>query len=383
MKNTPSRAARGIAATVAVLLWMVFAAVPAFADPPANDDFEAAEVIATIPHTETIKTLEATSAESDPFPSCGNSSRERSVWYSYTPVQSEQIAANTLESSYNTILSVWTGAAGSLAEVACNDDAGGSQSRVFLDTVAGQTYYFLITSYGGPGGSLTFTLREPPAAPEMTLAVEDIGWVNISSGRAVISGELICSPSMDASVYVELSQRQGGKLVAGSGYASLRCDGTERWMIIARAGNKEFLPKTAGIDAEAVAFVPEGGAVSSAASISSVLRACTIIGTLGDDTIRGTAKDDMICSMAGNDTLIGRGGNDRLRGHDGNDTISGGSGKDLLTGGYGDDAISGQGGDDTLYGDAGNDFLNGGPGKDTCYRGGGDNNLKSCERRKA
>ena len=126
----------------------------AVAVPPANDEFAAADVILSSPFAALTSTVDATTAVDDP--SCfGN---EASVWYAYTPPVSTTIAADTFGSDYDTTLSVYTGAQGSLTELACNDDAGsGFQSQVVVPVVAGQTYYFMAAGLDS-GGSLVFNL---------------------------------------------------------------------------------------------------------------------------------------------------------------------------------------------------------------------------------
>lgn len=122
--------------------------------PPANDEFAAAEVIPSTPFAAFTSTFEATAAADDP--SCFGS--EASVWYAYTPPLSTTIAADTFGSDFDTTLSVYTGAQGSLAQLACNDDSGsGFQSQVVVPVVAGQTYYFMAAGLDG-GGSLAFNL---------------------------------------------------------------------------------------------------------------------------------------------------------------------------------------------------------------------------------
>ena len=84
------------------------------------------------------------------------------MWYRFTASSNGTLTANTLGSSYDTILAAYTGSCGALIPVAgaCNDDTnGGVQSRVSLAATAGVTYYFLVTSYGGTGGTLVFQLQ--------------------------------------------------------------------------------------------------------------------------------------------------------------------------------------------------------------------------------
>jgi hypothetical protein len=130
-------------------------AAPLLADvPPANDEFADAEVVGSLPFTVAASTLDAATAPDDPL--ChGNSA---SVWYAYTPPISTTLSADTFGSDYDTTLAAYTGAQGSLTEVACNDDAGaGLQSQIVFPVVAGQTYYLMAAGLSG-GGNLAFSL---------------------------------------------------------------------------------------------------------------------------------------------------------------------------------------------------------------------------------
>ncbi len=138
--------------------------------PPSNDDFASATVINDLPNSATESTTGATAAPDDPV-TCTNNG---SVWYAFTPAVNMQIVANTFGSTYDTVLSVYTGSRGALAMVpnACNDDYNGLQSQVQFSAVAGTTYYFLIgfcCGYGGyGGGNLMFSVQQyippPPSA---------------------------------------------------------------------------------------------------------------------------------------------------------------------------------------------------------------------------
>ena len=123
-----------------------------------------------------MSTTAATTDPSDPSPLCGNRSRNRSVWYRFTPSTSGTLTVNTFGSSYDTILAAFTGSCGALTPVAgaCNDDASGVQSRISFAASAGTTYSFLVTSYGTSGGNLVFQLSlqsgggPPTATPTFT-----------------------------------------------------------------------------------------------------------------------------------------------------------------------------------------------------------------------
>jgi len=93
------------------------------------------------------------------------------VWFAYTPSSNVQIDADTFGSSYDTVLSAWTGTQGALSLIACNDDFSGLQSKISFQATGGTTYYFMVGRCcgdgGNGGGSLTFSVNQttPPAPP--------------------------------------------------------------------------------------------------------------------------------------------------------------------------------------------------------------------------
>ena len=157
-----------------------FTITPTFtAGPPAtptntaalfNDTCVNARVADIAPYSNSVLTTSATSDASDPTPACGNQSRGKSVWYRFTAPSNGALTANTFGSSYDTILSAYTGTCGVYAPVvgACNDDSNGMQSRVAFTAAAGTTYYFLVTAYSNNGGSTVFQLTFQGSGPTAT-----------------------------------------------------------------------------------------------------------------------------------------------------------------------------------------------------------------------
>ena len=140
-----------------------FTVTPTFTQPPpelANDACANVLEITAVPYAGTVVTTTATTEGSDPSPSCGNHSRGKSVWYRFRAPTTGVLTATTFGSSYDTILSVYTGSCGAFAPISggCNDDSGGLQSRVSFAATAGVTYYFLPTAYTSNGGTLKFNL---------------------------------------------------------------------------------------------------------------------------------------------------------------------------------------------------------------------------------
>lgn len=120
---------------------------------PANDLIGNAEaVVADVTDTEAGARWATTSAD-DPVPSCGyyGAALAHSLWYVLSPGADGSVVIDTSGSSVvddDTVLAVYTGSPGALAEVACNDDInfGGNNwfSRLSVALEAGTTYYVLV-----------------------------------------------------------------------------------------------------------------------------------------------------------------------------------------------------------------------------------------------
>jgi len=137
------------------------------APPPPNDSFATATNIPAVSYIDVQDASGATSQVTDPIPPCvtqytsaqGNSGGHlngayNTIWYQFTPVFSANLEADTIGSSYDTVLSVWKGSAGALTNIACNDDIQPgvvTQSQILnVPLTAGMTYYIMVSSFGPP-----------------------------------------------------------------------------------------------------------------------------------------------------------------------------------------------------------------------------------------
>lgn len=166
---SPSTSWRALARSSLLIVPLLLASVTspgtAAALAPANDDFDSAIVISSLPYTATMNANEATTAADDPTLCYG---ANYSMWFAFTPAADMTLIADTFGSNYDTVLSAYTGTRGALQQVpnACNDQFNGSQSRVTFAATAGTTYYFMATSwYSYSAGTLTFSVNAlvPPA----------------------------------------------------------------------------------------------------------------------------------------------------------------------------------------------------------------------------
>jgi hypothetical protein len=147
------------------------------ADSPPNDDFENATQVTQLPFSDSISTSEATVAADEPFdPGCGGSLA--SVWYAFTPDDSIGLRVSTRESSYNTIISVWTGSQDSRVLLGCQsnwaDENGEHKAELILTAKAGTAHYFRITcGTQCSGGDLMLDVSAipPPSNDDITNAI--------------------------------------------------------------------------------------------------------------------------------------------------------------------------------------------------------------------
>ncbi|MEA2163628.1 MAG: hypothetical protein QOK37_1755 [Thermoanaerobaculia bacterium] len=162
---------------------------PAVAAGPANDSCSTAIVASGASFTDSQTASAATATGSDPIACAGNGGA--SVWYRYTAPSSGIVTVDTIGSNYNTVLSSWTGSCGAFVAVpnGCDDNSGGNSTSSGTFTAnAGVTYYFMVTSFSGSGGTLTFHLNSVPISASSRRndfngdGKSDILWRNASTG---------------------------------------------------------------------------------------------------------------------------------------------------------------------------------------------------------
>jgi hypothetical protein len=193
---------------------------------PDHDEIEDARTIGAIPFSDTTDTSDATAAADDPY--CYG--QGPTVWYSFTPTADTRVELNTFGSSYAATLSVYTGARGSLAQLACNAFSPGPGARVRFLAQANVTYHVMVGSYFTTTGG-TLVLSAIPAPPPFTfdLQVDPRGTVEPSTGSATIRGTATCS--QPAFVYLSgaLRQERPGGAIDAVAFAAFFCDGTTAW----------------------------------------------------------------------------------------------------------------------------------------------------------
>ena len=129
----------------------------------SNDDIADAIPVTIPSSSEQTNIPYAIKAVTDPnLTLCNSVAGNASVWYKYTPTVRTTLNLDTFGSDYDTLLGVLTGTPGNFTEVACNDDASGSeQSAVSVVATAGQTYYIVVSEYLGSIQNLGFAAAKP------------------------------------------------------------------------------------------------------------------------------------------------------------------------------------------------------------------------------
>jgi len=175
-----------------------------FKHPPANDDFGSAQTIAGDPPQNVFGSLRLASKETGEPDHAGDAGGH-SVWYSWTPSQTEPVKISTCEffGSLDTVLAVYTGSSlDALTPVASNDDAGSEgfectyvESAVTFTATAGTTYRIAVDGVGGAVDKFHLHIDGRPAnddfadAEEVTSSFSSFGTQGSNRFATAESGE--------------------------------------------------------------------------------------------------------------------------------------------------------------------------------------------------
>jgi len=128
---------------------------------PPNDDFADAQVLAGDTGRAEGTNEGASSEPGEPELGPG------SVWYRWTAPSSGPATFETCGSSFDTLLSVWTGSTlDELSLVAASDDQCGLASAVHFEAVAGTVYNIAVSGWGGETGDVVLVWDRSPGPPD-------------------------------------------------------------------------------------------------------------------------------------------------------------------------------------------------------------------------
>jgi hypothetical protein len=129
---------------------------------PVNDDFANAITLPGATGTTNTTNIGATSQSGEPLHAGQPGST--SLWWKWTAPASGTATFDTLGSNFDTTLGIYTGSAvNSLAEIASDDDSGGSggPSIASFSCVAGTTYRIAVDGWTGATGNITLNYAAP------------------------------------------------------------------------------------------------------------------------------------------------------------------------------------------------------------------------------
>jgi Immunoglobulin I-set domain len=127
------------------------------ATPPANDNFNNAQVLSGANAMASANTMGATKQSGEPN-HAGNAGGH-SVWYRWTAPSTGTWSLDTIGSSFNTLLAVYTGSAlNNLSVVASNLSAGTLTNSITFTASGGVTYQIAVDGYNGAAGNAVLHL---------------------------------------------------------------------------------------------------------------------------------------------------------------------------------------------------------------------------------
>jgi Pro-kumamolisin, activation domain len=170
--------------------------------PPANDYFVNAiplsgnsGVITNAVNTTATKEV----GEPDPAGNAGG----KSLWWSFTPSSDGVLTLNTTNSTFDTIMGLYTGTnVANLTTIADNDDAysgaPGGFSYISQAVRSGQTYHILVDGYDGASGTISLSYSFASAAVHHLIAtVTGDGTVQLSTTNSLGGVAILPSTSAD------------------------------------------------------------------------------------------------------------------------------------------------------------------------------------------
>jgi len=128
---------------------------------PANDDFANATGVPALPFSSVAQLVLAGTESGEQTPSCAvfYGPVNETVWYSFTPAQTQSITARIGNASISTVVAAYSGSSVSgLTELGCVVFGG----NVTFRAQAGTTYHFLVGNLFGQEGQAEFHLEVTP-----------------------------------------------------------------------------------------------------------------------------------------------------------------------------------------------------------------------------
>ncbi len=191
--------------------WLAVALASPAAAQPVHDNWAARKAIAALPYSDTeANPAGATTEATDPTLICRIGPLTQgadSVWYSYTTgAAAEYVNLSTATSTYDTVISVYTGTPGNLRLIhgGCNDNGEASQTWGRISGVrlqASTTYSIEVAASTGAsaGNALAFSMT---AAPQYAVTTNSDTFDGVCDANCSLRDAIVASNTLPGAVLV-------------------------------------------------------------------------------------------------------------------------------------------------------------------------------------
>lgn len=160
---------------------------------PPNDFFVNAIALTGAAGTNSVSTLQATKEVNEPV-HAGNAGG-KSAWWTYQPATDGLLVLSTTNSSFDTLLALYTGSSlNALKLIADNDDAGnaaGGASTLAAAVRANQIYRIAVDGFDGAGGAATLQYFLTPGTVYRLTIATNIGGTVLPGTFDVMAGTTV------------------------------------------------------------------------------------------------------------------------------------------------------------------------------------------------
>jgi subtilisin family serine protease len=181
-----------------------------FPPPPGNDHFVNA---INLTNNSGVSSVPDTALATKEFnePNHAGNVGGKSVWWKFTAPANGVLSLSTTNSSYDTLLGVYSGTlVGLLTNLASNDDApNGSFSETSVPVLAGQTYRIAVDGFAGSVGTANLTYAFTTSAV-YTVTVSTSGTGTVTPGTALYASNAVVSLTATPGAEAVFSQWTGG-----------------------------------------------------------------------------------------------------------------------------------------------------------------------------
>lgn len=237
------------------VIFALCAAARALAQAPANDSFSSPVTLSGTTASVTGSSSGASRQNGEPVHA--NVGGGASVWWQWTAPQGGLVTINTVGSSFDTVLAVYTGTAvNALSQIAANDDLSNDSvaSSVSFTATSGVTYRIAVDGYNGPNGVEAGSIR-------LNLAYSGVG---APGNDAFASASALSGAAATVTGSTVGSTRENGEPThAGVG------GGISSWWVWTAPQSGSVTLSTAGSSFDTVLAVYSGNSVSALTQIAA------------------------------------------------------------------------------------------------------------------